>query len=151
TNSTLAGALVASKLHIPVIHVEAGLRSYNKRMPEEVNRIMTDHVSTLLFAPTDQAVINLEEERIDEGVYQVGDVMYDVVLFRIGLAEEKCSLHGFLVHTEGYLLGTTHRAENTDDPRRFESILRAFADVEEKVLLPLHPRTKGKIERFGFQ
>lgn len=88
TNSTLAGAIVASKLHIPIIHIEAGLRSYNKEMPEEINRIMTDHVSTLLFAPSDLAVENLSKEGIIDGVHKVGDVMYDAVLFNMELAEK---------------------------------------------------------------
>lgn len=145
TNSTLAGAVVASKLHIPIIHIEAGLRSYNKEMPEEINRIMTDHVSTLLFAPSDLAAGNLDKEGITEGVYQVGDVMYDAVLYNMALAEEKHRLSEYELRSKEYILGTIHRADNTDDPKRLEAILRAFAAIEEKVYLPLHPRTKSKI------
>ncbi|MBO0602542.1 UDP-N-acetylglucosamine 2-epimerase (non-hydrolyzing) [Sporosarcina sp. E16_3] len=149
TNSTLAGAIVASKLHIPIIHIEAGLRSYNKEMPEEINRIMTDHVSTLLFAPTDLAVANLAKESITEGVHQVGDVMYDAVLYNIALAEEKHSLSDYDLSSGEYVLGTIHRADNTDNKNRLEAVLKAFSALEEKVYLPLHPRTKSKIDSFG--
>jgi len=149
TNSTLAGAIVASKLHIPIIHIEAGLRSYNKEMPEEINRIMTDHVSTLLFAPTDLAVGNLAKESITEGVHQVGDVMYDAVLYNIALAEEKHSLSDYDLNSGEYVLGTIHRADNTDNQNRLEAVLKAFSALEEKVFLPLHPRTKSKIDSFG--
>lgn len=149
TNSTLAGAVVASKLHIPIIHIEAGLRSYNKEMPEEINRIMTDHVSTLLFAPTDIAVGNLAKEGIKEGVHQVGDVMYDAVLYNMALAEEKHALEDYNLKSGAYVLGTIHRADNTDNKDRLEAILKAFATLEEKVYLPLHPRTKSKIDSFG--
>ena len=149
TNSTLAGATVASKLHIPIIHIEAGLRSYNKEMPEEINRIMTDHVSTLLFAPTDLAVNNLAKEGITKGVHQVGDVMYDAVLYNMALAEEKHSLKDYKLNSKEYVLGTIHRADNTDDKNRLEAILKAFAALGEKVYLPLHPRTRSKIDSYG--
>ncbi|AOV08780.1 non-hydrolyzing UDP-N-acetylglucosamine 2-epimerase [Sporosarcina ureilytica] len=149
TNSTLAGATVASKLHIPIIHIEAGLRSYNKEMPEEINRIMTDHVSTLLFAPTDLAVRNLAKEGISDGVHQVGDVMYDAVLYNMTLAEEKHTLSDYNLVSREYVLGTIHRADNTDNKERLESILQAFSALKEKVYLPLHPRTKSKIDTFG--
>lgn len=150
TNSTLAGATVAAKLHIPIIHIEAGLRSYNKSMPEELNRIMTDHISTLLFTPTDNAGDNLRKEGIVEGVHQVGDVMYDAVKFNIGLAEERYSLTDFGLEEKKYILGTIHRADNTDNPERLQAILQAFAKVEETIYLPLHPRTKKMIEESGF-
>ena len=150
TNSTLAGATVAAKLHIPIIHIEAGLRSYNKRMPEEVNRILTDHISTMLFAPTDNAVKNLKSEGISEGVYQVGDVMYDAVLYNIGLAEERYSIQDFGLIEKKYILGTIHRADNTDDSEKLKAILNAFAVVEEIVYLPLHPRTKKMIKESGY-
>jgi len=149
TNSTLAGAIVASKLHIPIIHIEAGLRSYNKEMPEEINRVMTDHVSTLLFAPTDLAVGNLAKEGILDGVHQVGDVMYDAVLYNIALAEEKHTLADYDLNSGEYVLGTIHRADNTDNKHRLEAVLKAFSALEEKVYLPLHPRTKSKIDSFG--
>lgn len=149
TNSTLAGALVASKLHIPLIHIEAGLRSFNKVMPEEINRIMTDHVSNILFAPTKIAVSNLANEGIHENVYTVGDVMYDAVLYNMQLAEEKYSLSDFGLIEKEYYLGTIHRAENTDSKERLSSILEAFSSLKENVYLPLHPRTKHKIQEFN--
>lgn len=149
TNSTLAGAMVASKLHIPIIHIEAGLRSYNKEMPEEINRIMTDHVSDLLFAPTQSAVKNLKSEGITQGVHQVGDVMYDAVVYNMALAEEKYTLNNFNLVSKEYVLGTIHRANNTDNKERLEAILKAFMTLDEKVFLPLHPRTKNKIATFG--
>lgn len=149
TNSTLAGALIASKLNIPLVHIEAGLRSFNKEMPEEVNRIMTDHVATLLFAPSDLAVTNLASEGITKGVHQVGDVMYDAVLYNMELAEAKHSLENYHLKSKEYILGTIHRADNTDNKKRLKAILNAFASIEEKVFLPLHPRTKSKIEAFG--
>jgi UDP-GlcNAc3NAcA epimerase len=149
TNSTLAGAIVASKLHIPLVHIEAGLRSYNKKMPEEINRIMTDHVATLLFAPSDLAVENLAQEGIQEGVHQVGDVMYDAVLYNMEIAEQAHSLGKFNLTSGQYILSTIHRAENTDNRERLEAILKAFKALDEKVVLPLHPRTKIKIEVFG--
>lgn len=151
TNSTLAGALVASKLHIPLVHIEAGLRSFNKEMPEEINRIMTDHISTLLFAPTDLAVSNLAREGITEGVYQAGDVMYDAVRYNIGLAEQKYNVGQYGLSAGTYILGTIHRADNTDNPDRLRAVLHAFASLHEKVFLPLHPRTRRKIEDFGMQ
>ena len=151
TNSTLAGAIVASKLHIPLIHIEAGLRSYNKKMPEEINRIMTDHVATLLFAPSDLAVANLAQEGIREGVHQSGDVMYDAVRYNMEIAEGKHALEAFNVTSGQYILSTIHRADNTDDPERLEAILKAFVEMNEKIILPLHPRTKSKIESFGLQ
>lgn len=149
TNSTLGGAIVASKLNIPVIHIEAGLRSYNKEMPEEINRIMTDHVSTLLFAPTDHAVDNLAKEGIIEGVHKVGDVMYDAVLYNMSLAEQRHTLKDYNLQSGKYVLGTIHRVENTDNKSRLEAIIKAFVALDEKVYLPLHPRTKSKINSFG--
>lgn len=151
TNSTLAGALVAAKLHVPVIHIEAGLRSFNKRMPEEVNRIMTDHISEYLFCPTDTAVHNLHDENIERNVFNIGDVMYDAVLYNRKLAKEKSSIltdHD-LVKGE-YLLITIHRAENTDDPAKMKNILEAFAKTSEVKVWPIHPRTKHKLMDYGF-
>ena len=151
TNSTLAGALAAAKLHVPVAHVEAGLRSFNKRMPEEVNRILTDHVSDLLFCPTQTAVDNLGGEGITGGVHLVGDVMYDVTLHYREKAAERHSLEKWGVAEKGYALCTVHRAENTDDARRLEEILGVLRDIAEEtpVLLPLHPRTRKIIETMG--
>ncbi|MDO9582835.1 MAG: UDP-N-acetylglucosamine 2-epimerase (non-hydrolyzing) [Desulfomicrobium sp.] len=151
TNSTLAGALAAAKLHVPMAHVEAGLRSFNKRMPEEVNRILTDHVSDLLFCPTQTAVDNLVNEGITGGVHLVGDVMYDVTLHYRDLAAELHSLEKWEVTEKGYALCTVHRAENTDDATRLQGILGALRDiaVEIPVILPLHPRTRKIIDGMG--
>ncbi|WP_339226796.1 UDP-N-acetylglucosamine 2-epimerase (non-hydrolyzing) [Oceanobacillus sp. FSL K6-2867] len=149
TNSTLAGALVACKLHIPIMHIEAGLRSYNKKMPEEINRVMTDHVSELLFAPTNLAVENLKVENITKGVHQIGDVMYDAVLYNMDIAEENHSLSDFQLSSKEYILGTIHRAENTDDVERMTAIINAFLSLDYKVFLPLHPRTKNKLNEYS--
>jgi len=142
TNSTLAGALAASKLHIPIAHVEAGLRSYNRQMPEEVNRVLTDHVSTLMFCPTDQAVKNLAQEGLIEGVVRTGDVMADALYFHARRAEERNIAKNLQYKHKSYLLATVHRAENTDNPSRLAGILNAFGQIEGKIVLPLHPRTK---------
>jgi UDP-N-acetylglucosamine 2-epimerase len=158
TNSTFAGALAASKLHVPVYHVEAGLRSYNKLMPEEQNRILTDHISDMLLCPTQTAVDNLKKEGITAGVVNTGDIMYDTVLRNIGIANEKYSNRLWLdeiVKENGeinkliendYYLATIHRAENTDNPEKLSKIFRAFSELDKPVLLPLHPRTKKLIE-----
>jgi UDP-N-acetylglucosamine 2-epimerase len=156
TNSTLAGALAASKLNIPIAHVEAGLRSYNRRMPEEINRLVTDHLSTFLFCPTAQAVQNLLKEGIKDGkgkiVKNVGDVMYDSILYYSSLAEKKSTILKDLglfnpqsaFRIPQYYLATLHRAENTDDPKKLKSILKALHEIRKEalVVLPLHPRTK---------
>ncbi|GGJ63930.1 UDP-GlcNAc3NAcA epimerase [Anoxybacillus voinovskiensis] len=150
TNSTLAGALVAAKLHIPVIHVEAGLRSFNKKMPEEINRIMTDHVSEFLFCPTDTAVENLKNENITRNVLNIGDVMYDAVLYNKELAQEKSTILADLgLEAKQYHLITIHRAENTDDVQNMKNILEAFAQIEEVKVWPMHPRTKYKLASYG--
>ena len=161
TNSTLAGALAAVKLNIPVAHVEAGLRSFNRTMPEEINRLLTDHLSTFLFCPTNQAVRNLLREGIKDGkgkiVKKVGDVMYDSILYYLKLSERKSTILkdlGFDTSHElrvtSYYLATLHRAENTDDPKRLESILKALNEIGRNtpVVLPLHPRTKKMIETY---
>lgn len=130
TNSTLAGALVGSKLHIPVIHIEAGLRSFNKLMPEEINRIMTDHVSSILFCPTDTAVNNLRNENITENVFNIGDVMYDAVLYNKNLALEKSTiLSRNDLNPKDYFLITIHRAENTDKFENMNNIITAFSNI----------------------
>lgn len=152
TNSTLAGALAAAKLHIPVAHVEAGLRSFNTRMPEEVNRILADRVSTLLFCPTVSAVENLGTEGVTRGVHNVGDVMYDVALFYRDRARQHSTfLQRLGLEPGGFALATCHRAENTDDPRRLESILTALAEIggQVPVILPLHPRTHKLVRDHG--
>lgn len=149
TNSTLAGALAAVKLHVPVAHVEAGLRSFNRRMPEEINRILTDHVSSLLFCPTHTAVKNLTDEGISNGVHHVGDVMYDAALVFGEIAERESTILRDLGLTPNkYLLATVHRAENTDDPVRLQSIMSALQElaVTETVIFPVHPRTRSKLD-----
>ena len=154
TNSTLAGALAAAKLDTPVIHVEAGLRSFNRRMPEEVNRVLTDHVSSVLFTPTQLATENLRREGIEAGrVVQVGDVMYDAALvFRefMPTMAEVAQNHDLQV-AQDFVLTTIHRQENTDDAARLEAILEGLGKVVEtmQVILPLHPRTRQRIEHFG--
>jgi UDP-GlcNAc3NAcA epimerase len=151
TNSTLAGALAAAKLHIPVGHVEAGLRSFNIRMPEEVNRVLVDHVSALLFAPTRAAVAHLRREGLlDDRIYLVGDVMYDAALLFGGLARARSTILERLGLTPGtYILATVHRAENTDDPGRLRAIFEGLSEVavEMPIVLPLHPRTRHALER----
>jgi UDP-GlcNAc3NAcA epimerase len=143
TNSTLAGALAASKLHIPIAHVEAGLRSYNRKMPEEVNRVLTDHVSNLLFCPTDQAVQNLAQEGLTQGVVRTGDVMADALYYHARRAEGHDLGKNLSSYQEkSYLLATVHRAENTDNPHRLKGIFNAFAQIKGKIVLPLHPRTR---------
>ena len=152
TNSTLAGALAASKLHIPVAHVEAGLRSYNRRMPEEINRILADHVSEYLFAPTQTAFSNLEKEGVTrEKIHLVGDVMYDAALFYRDRATPPIWFKEVDVEEGEYILATIHRAENTDDPRRLSAIISGLADSGRPILLPLHPRTSAKLEEYGIQ
>lgn len=155
TNSTLAGALAAVKLHIPVAHVEAGLRSFNMRMPEEVNRILTDRVSSLLFCPTENAVRNLRAEGFNGfpcRIVQCGDVMYDAALYYAEKAANTSSVIANLGLTPGaYVLSTIHRAENTDDPERLAEIVKGLAKInaEMEVIVPLHPRTRKSIERTG--
>jgi len=143
TNSTLAGALAAAKLHIPVAHVEAGLRSYNRDMPEEINRVVADCLSTILFCPTDAAVENLAKEGITQGIWKAGDVMYDSILYNTGLAEQSSDILSFLnLTSKSYYLATVHRAENTDDISRFNSIMSALKEIAKPIILPLHPRAR---------
>ena len=152
TNSTLAGALAAAKLHIPVVHVEAGPRSFNRRMPEEVNRVLTDHVSALLLSPTMTGVRNLESEGITRGVHHVGDVMYDAMLHAQKRSRENSTIHSQLGLAEGgYALATIHRAENTDDPVRLQKVMSAIDKTAAglPVVLPVHPRTRQAVERHG--
>ncbi len=151
TNSTLAGALAAAKLHMPVAHVEAGLRSFNMRMPEEINRVVTDRVSNWLFAPTQTAVNNLQHEGMSDAcVYLVGDVMYDVALqFGARVGPEERQLQQLGLRPGGYVLATVHRAENTDQPQRLLTILDALEALAQDipVVWPVHPRTKQVLER----
>jgi UDP-N-acetylglucosamine 2-epimerase len=150
TNSTLAGALVAAKAGIPLAHVEAGLRSYNRAMPEEVNRVLTDHVSALLFCPTDASVENLKKEGIVKGVHRVGDVMFDALLHNLELARRKSKILGLLNLKRGeYALATVHRAANTDDQERMASILSAFNSLSTRVVFPVHPRSRKMMQEWG--
>ncbi|WP_299987521.1 non-hydrolyzing UDP-N-acetylglucosamine 2-epimerase [uncultured Ruegeria sp.] len=155
TNSTLAGALVAAKLHIPVAHVEAGLRSFNRKMPEETNRVLTDHVSELLFTTSSDAVENLRKENIsDDKIFGVGDVMYDAALHFGERAKKKSKiLEKVGVEPKGYVLATIHRAENTDSPEVLAKIVDGLEAVtrHHPVILPLHPRTKAKLRDIGRQ
>lgn len=154
TNSTLAGALAAVKLHQPIAHVEAGLRSFNRRMPEEINRLVADRISTLLFCPTAAAVEHLRTEGIVEGVHQCGDVMFDVSLFYRERALERSRVIATLgLSGRRFALATCHRAENTDDGTRLESIVSALGAIatELPVVFPLHPRTRKRVEELGLQ
>lgn len=163
TNSTVAGALAASKIHLPVVHIEAGLRSFNKAMPEEVNRIMCDHVSTLLFSPTKTGLKNLIKEGFNENakapfhadnpkIYHCGDVMYDNSLFFSAVAEQKTDLLKRLsLEKNKFILATIHRNNNTDEPQRLNALFKSLNDISLKqglkVLLPLHPRTSKLLEQ----
>jgi UDP-GlcNAc3NAcA epimerase len=150
TNSTLAGALAASKLLIPVIHVEAGLRSFNKAMPEEQNRILTDHISTLLLVPTQTAIDNLQKEGIQKGVHFIGDVMYDGILYFSEKAKtESMILANLGLKENDFILCTIHRAENTNDPNRLKQICSALTESKQQIVLPLHPRTQKYITDYG--
>jgi UDP-GlcNAc3NAcA epimerase len=152
TNSTLAGALAAAKLMVPVVHVEAGLRSYNRQMPEEVNRVVADHLSNLLLCPSSTAAANLGAEGITRNVHVVGDVMLDVLNWskeRIA-AKPPGILHRYGLEERRYLLATIHRSENTDDLQRLSSILNAFNAVDEAVIFPVHPRTRKAITSAGY-
>lgn len=149
TNSTLAGALAASKLGIPIFHIEAGLRSFNKTMPEEINRVLTDHISSLLLVPTETAVKNLEREGITSNVINTGDVMYDAFLNHTAIAEERYSLDSFRVTEKNYILATIHRPYNTDQLLTLTAIVEAFEQMEEPVLFPVHPRTKYRLQEYG--
>ena len=152
TNSTLAGSLAASKLRIPVAHVEAGLRSFNRRMPEELNRIVTDHLSTLHLCPTRTAAANLAAEGVARGVHHVGDVMYDATLFAISKAEKSSVILSSLGLEAGqYAVATVHRAENTDDPQHLRAVVEFLQERARthQVVLPLHPRTRHAASRMG--
>jgi len=147
TNSTLAAALAAAKLHVPVAHIEAGLRSYNRRMPEEINRVLADHVSTWLFCPTRAAVENLAREGVTKGVEDVGDVMYDGMLHYRSMANEAV-LAQLELTRKAYVLATVHRAENTDDRDRLADVMETLGKAASKlgrVVLALHPRTRARL------
>jgi UDP-GlcNAc3NAcA epimerase len=155
TTSTLAGALAASQLHIPVFHVEAGLRSFNRQMPEEMNRILTDHMASLLFCPTYKAIENLAKEGITKGIFHTGDVMYDAVLAFGEIAEAKSEILSSLGLQPGkFRLCTVHRAENTDSPERLTQIILALLEIATPgcpVIFPLHPRTKVYVDNYNLR
>ncbi len=153
TNSTVAGALAAAKIHIPVAHIEAGLRSYDRRMPEEINRVMTDHLSDVLFPPTRVAVENLKREGITRGVRLVGDVRVDVVLGMVDKARARRAAllaQTHLADGQPFALATIHRASNTDDRDRLKAIVTAFNTLELPVVLPVHPRLRKMLGEFGY-
>lgn len=147
TNSTLAGALASAKLDIPVAHVEAGLRAYNKAIPEEINRVVVDYVSSLLFAPTQTAVKNLRRESITEGVFNTGDVMYDAILKYKKVAEERSEIIKILnLKPKDFLVVTIHRAGTTDNPTRLNSVMKALSQINEQIIFPVHPRSRKALE-----
>lgn len=151
TNSTLAGALAAAKLHIPVIHVEAGLRSFNMAMPEEINRILTDRISTALFCPTDTAILNLKNEGFDNMPVQIfknGDVMQDAAIFYAARAKQKSTILK-AINLNEFILGTIHRQENTDNPENLQNIITGLNEINRQipVLVPIHPRTRIILEQ----
>ncbi len=154
TNSTLAGALAAVKLHIPVVHVEAGLRSFNRKMPEEINRVMADHISAMLFCPTSISIKNLADEGVNENVHHVGDVMYDATLFAKQRAMQQSTILDTLgVADKGYNLCTIHRAESTDNEvlfRKMIGYLEAFGK-EMPIVFPVHPRTRNTLAAYGIE
>ncbi len=151
TNSTLAGALTAAKLNVPVAHIEAGARSYDMRMPEEVNRRLTDHISTLLFTPTENCTRNLEKEGITKDrIYQTGDTMYDVLLQQLPKAEKTDILRQLSLKPDSYVLITAHRPENVDNPENLGNIVDAVARLNQlTVVFPVHPRTRKQLKTFA--
>jgi len=152
TNSTLAGALVASKLHIPTVHIEAGERSFDRRMPEEINRLVADQLSSVYFCVSRAAAQQLANECITKNVFWVGDVMLDANLANRGLARQKSTILSRLkLAPEQYGLVTVHRAANTDDPARLENIVRALSRVGETVVFPVHPRTRSALQKMDVQ
>ncbi len=145
TNSTLAGAIAASKLNIPIIHIEAGLRSFNKSMPEEVNRVLTDHISSMLFAPTQSAIKNLSNENIKENVFNVGDVMFDSLLLALNALKESS------LKNKNFVLCTLHRPYNTDEINRLLNILNVLNKLSYTVYFPVHPRTLHILKRYNIE
>lgn len=148
TNSTIAGALVGAKLHIPIAHVEAGLRSYDREMPEEINRVVSDAISTILFCPTETAINNLKREGITKGVYNVGDIMLETYLYYKDQAQKKSEILNKLnLKPKKFILCTIHRALNTDNTENLKNIFIGLTNSRETIILPLHPRTKKKIDQ----
>lgn len=152
TNSTLAGALAASKREIPIAHVEAGLRSFNRSMPEEINRVISDHLSALLFCPTDQAVDNLKKEGITHGVHQVGDVMADALFVFLEEAKSRSTILASLKLTpKEYALVTIHRSGNVDDRKNLSEIIAGLSQIDSELIFPMHPRTRKMMTEFGLE
>ncbi len=150
TNTTIAGALSASKLGIKIAHVESGMRSFDKTMPEEINRVLTDHISNILFCSTETAVLNLRKESINENVFNVGDIMIDAIKENIGIAEKKSTILKKLgLKSKSYIIATVHRASNTDNKENLGSIIGALAQSKEKIVFPLHPRTEKYLKSYG--
>ena len=148
-NSTLAGALTAARLGVRLVHIESGLRGYDRTMPEEVNRVLTDHLSDLLFCPTENAMKNLKKEGIEKGAYNVGDITYDTFLKSIKIAQKKSRvLKTLKLKPKSYFLLTLHRPQNVDNPESLKKILRALQKNNEKIIFPVHPRTKKSLTRF---
>lgn len=152
TNSTLAGALAAAKLESPIAHIEAGLRCYNKKVPEEINRLITDHLSSILFCPSELAVQNLAKEGIVSGVYNVGDVMNDAILEYADIADKRSSiLEKLKISKKTFLLFTVHRSSNSDVCENLEKLINLLCSLEFPVVFPIHPRTKRRIREFGLE
>ncbi|HPC36480.1 MAG TPA: UDP-N-acetylglucosamine 2-epimerase (non-hydrolyzing) [Candidatus Marinimicrobia bacterium] len=149
TNSTMAGALAAAKLQIPIAHVEAGLRSFNRQMPEEINRIVADSLSQYLFAPTQTAVNNLHHEGFTDQIHLVGDVMYDAFLYNSQIAEKSDILERLGVNSQPYYLVTIHRPQNTDDPDTLKALISTLEHLNELIIFPIHPRTRNLMRQFN--
>lgn len=149
TNSTVAGALAAAKLHLPVAHVEAGMRSYNRQMPEEINRVVSDHIADILLAPTESSVKLLKKEGITSGVYFVGDVMFDIQKTLSKKRSNAKILKASAIKPKKYLLATVHRQENTDIRQNLENIIEAFIKIQEPIIFPAHPRTVKFLKGYG--
>lgn len=149
TNSTLAGSLAASKLNIKIAHVEAGLRSFDRIMPEEINRVLTDHMSNILFCPTENAITNLKKEGITENVYNVGDVMTDALQYNKLIADEKSKiLENLNLSSKEYIVTTIHRPSNTDNFEKLSSVVNALCNLNKKIVFPVHPRTKKYLKKY---
>mgnify|MGYP000275914317 CR=1 FL=1 len=149
TNTTIAASLAAAKMNIKIAHIESGLRSFNTRMPEEINRVLTDHCSNLLFAPTQTAVENLRNEGITNGVHMVGDIMYDALINNIEIASKKSNiLNKYNLAKKGYILLTIHRQENTDIEANLCNIISAAINIDKKIVFPVHPRTIKFIAKY---
>jgi UDP-N-acetylglucosamine 2-epimerase (non-hydrolysing) len=150
TNSTLAAGIVGSKVDVEFVHVEAGLRSYNREMPEEINRVLTDHAADYLFTPSERATQNLQQEGLEDCIYQIGDVMYDSLLWARDRASEHSTILEDLALTDSeYVLVTIHRPRNTDNPERLETIVETLGDLSQHVVFPAHPRTVNALQNHG--